>query len=79
MGRGMLEVDSVYAPLLSPVCDLSAVVKAELPFGLIDNMLDGKLWLFPSRQKKEGEISSPVSFDLQTLHISSEQMTPTDI
>lgn len=44
--------------------------RGELLFCLIDNMLDGKLWLFPSRQEKEEEISSPVSFDLQTLHIS---------
>lgn len=41
---------------------------------LIVNMLDGKLWLFSSRQKTEGEISSPVSFDLQPLPISSAKL-----
>ena len=67
-------------------CSLQYVIcllwyRGELLICLIDNMLDGKLWLFPGRQEKEGEISSPVFFDLQTLPISSEsvQMSLIDI
>lgn len=39
---------------------------------LIDNMLDGEPWLFPNRQKTEGDISTSISCGLHSLPISSK-------
>lgn len=56
---------------LSTVCDMYAVVYGELLLCLTDRILDSKLWLFPNiyslYTKREGEINSPISFELQTL------------
>lgn len=66
---GMPKAHCVHTLVLSTVCDMCAVVYGELLLCLTDKILDSKLWLFPNRGKKkrEGEINSPFSFDLQTL------------
>lgn len=66
----------LFTPRCSLQCDRRALVQGwELLLCLIDNMLDGKLWLFSSRRKEEGEISTLVLSLLHTLATTSAQLS----
>lgn len=67
-GKIGLQADSVHAPAgatASAVC----CVSGELPFCLIDNVLDGKLWLFsPSTEEGKGNQQSCCLWSAQSVH-----------
>lgn len=65
------EAGSPFCSRLSAPCSVIGV----LLLCLIDNMLDGKLWLFSSWRKEEGEISTLVLSLLHTLPSASAELS----
>lgn len=61
-------------------CDLSAVVQGKRLLFLIDNMLDGELWLFPSSRREEGnQLSRHLWSEGSALGSMRQKMSLTDI